>query len=407
MALSYSAPGVYVETVPSGTAPIAGVGTSTPGFIGAFPDTVEVPNPEYDASITAPNDARSKATLPQPIPTHVGEVRLVTNFTEFKKSFGGFSLDEGHAALAHAVYGFFLNGGTSCYVTRAQLGAGAGWTDTSLAGALELLEPFDDISMVLAPGMSGATPYTDLVAHCVKMRTRMAIIDTAATYGADVGAALTELAAEKITASAFVALYFPWIEVHDPLTGKSRYVPPSGHIAGIYARVDTQRGVHKAPANETVLGALDLKYAISTAQQEKLNPQGVNCIRRLNGNITVWGARTAGGTKNGDFTYVNVRRLFNYLIASIDAGTQWAVFEPNTPELWAKITRNVTAFLTTVWSAGALFGAKAEDAFYVKCDAETNPPETRDLGMVVTEVGVAITRPAEFVIFRLGQKAAK
>ncbi len=163
--------------------------------------------------------------------------------------------------------------------------------------------------------------------------------------------------------------------------------------------------MHKAPANEPVLGALGLKYKISKAQQDGLNPQGVNCIRDLNGNIRVWGGRTIGGDANGEWKYINVRRLFLFLRESIDEGTQWVVFEPNSPALWAKIRRNVNAFLTNVWRSGALFGNTANEAFYVKCDEETNPPEVRDLGQVVTEIGVAVVKPAEFVIFRISQWA--
>ena len=155
-----------------------------------------------------------------------------------------------------------------------------------------------------------------------------------------------------------------------------------------------------------MLGALGLRYNLSKNQQDGLNPRGVNCIRSMNGNIRVWGARTAGGDANADLKYVNVRRTLIYLRESIDEGTQWVVFEPNTPALWQKITRNVTAFLTNVWRSGALFGNTAAEAFYVKCDAETNPPELRELGQVVTEIGVAIVRPAEFVIFRISQFSA-
>jgi phage tail sheath protein FI len=212
--------------------------------------------------------------------------------------------------------------------------------------------------------------------------------------------------------SDYAAFYFPWLQVFDPATMVVNpasqgliYMPPSGHIAGIYARVDTARGVHKAPANEVVRGALDLRYKISKSQQDGLNPQGVNAIRDLNGNIRVWGARTIGGDANGEWRYINVRRLLLFLRESIDEGTQWVVFEPNTPDLWAKITRNVTAFLTNVWRAGALFGTTPQEAFYVKCDAETNPPALRDLGQVVTEIGVAPVKPAEFVIFRISQWA--
>jgi phage tail sheath protein FI len=144
---------------------------------------------------------------------------------------------------------------------------------------------------------------------------------------------------------------------------------------------------------------------LSKADQDNLNPKGVNCIRVLNGNILVWGARTVGGDDNADLKYINVRRTLLFLRESIDEGTQWVVFEPNTPALWQQITRNVSAFLTNVWRSGALFGNTAQEAFYVKCDAENNPPELRELGQVVTEIGVAIVRPAEFVIFRISQMA--
>jgi phage tail sheath protein FI len=205
----------------------------------------------------------------------------------------------------------------------------------------------------------------------------------------------------------YAAVYFPWIQVFDPATKAQKFVPPSGHMAGIYARVDTTRGVHKAPANEVVFGATGLKYEISKAQQDGLNPHGVDCIRRLNGNVRVWGARTVGGSANPDHPYVSTRRLFIFLRESIDRGLQWAVFEPNNADLWAKITRGVSAFLHTVWRSGALFGGTPQEAFFVKCDAETNPPAVRDAGQVVTEIGVALTKPAEFVVFKLGQKTSE
>src|SRR5205823_3340589 len=160
------------------------------------------------------------------------------------------------------------------------------------------------------------------------------------------------------------------------------------------------------PANEVLRGALDVTVKLSRADQDGLNPEGVNCIRVLNGNILAWGARTVGGNANADLKYINVRRTLLFLRESIDEGTQWVVFEPNEPGLWKKIERNVTAFLTNVWRSGALFGTTPQEAFYVKCDAETNPSELRELGQVVTEIGVAIVRPAEFVIFRISQFTA-
>jgi len=154
-----------------------------------------------------------------------------------------------------------------------------------------------------------------------------------------------------------------------------------------------------------IFGAQNVSQPLSKADQDNLNPKGVNCIRVLNGKILVWGARTVGGDDNADLKYINVRRTLLFLRESIDEGTQWVVFEPNTPALWQQITRNVSAFLTNVWRSGALFGNTPQEAFYVKCDAENNPPELRELGQVVTEIGVAIVRPAEFVIFRISQMA--
>jgi hypothetical protein len=179
-------------------------------------------------------------------------------------------------------------------------------------------------------------------------------------------------------------------------------VPPSGHLAGIYARVDTERGVFKAPANESVRGALGVAHALSRAEQNGLNPMGVNCIRILNDDVLVWGARTIGGDGNGDVKYINVRRTLLFLRESIEEGTQWAVFEPNTPALWAKISRNVTAFLTTLWRNGALEGTKPEEAYFVKCDRTTMTQTDIDQGRLICLVGVAPVKPAEFVIVRIG-----
>jgi phage tail sheath protein FI len=379
---TYFSPGVKVEEVPSSSAPIAGVGTSTAGFIGVIED-VEEP---YDLG----DDNQSVAAE---------EVKLVTNFGEFKKFFGDFSVlggeNNGHNTLAHAVYSFFNNGGTRCYVAWVSAA-------TEIVNVLEeSFEAIDEIAIVAAPGITDDTEsaLTAIKDHCENMGDRFAILDSPleanpSNTGAD------DL---KPFDSDYAALYYPWIQVYDPASQANKFVPPSGHMAGIYARVDTQRGVHKAPANEQIFGALDLKWKISKAYQDGLNPQGINCIRNLNGNILVWGARTLGGDYNGEWKYINVRRLFLYLRESIDEGTQWAVFEPNSPELWAKIRRNVTAFLTNVWRSGALFGTTPEQAFFVKCDEETNPPEVRDQGQVVTEIGVAVVKPAEFVIYRIGQ----
>lgn len=335
-----------------------------------------------------------------PLSVAAGDVQLCTNFTEFKKSFGDFSTVEGQSYLAHAVYGFFRNGGTRCFVTWVSAESGIG-------SALEDFAAIDEIAIVAAPGCTSKTVLGQLASHCLELGDRFAIFDVPQNA---TDTTLKPGGSDLPGTTNYAALYYPWIKVLDPPTKDAnpkedglKVVPPSGHIAGIYARVDTQRGVHKAPANEVILGAAGLQTALTRAKQDGLNPQGVNCIRNLNGNILVWGARTWGGDANGEFKYINTRRLFNYLRESIDEGTQWAVFEPNSPELWAKIRRSVTAFLTIVWRSGALFGATPQEAFFVQCDEETNPPEVRDAGQLIVKVGVAVVKPAEFVIFELSQ----
>ena len=204
-------------------------------------------------------------------------------------------------------------------------------------------------------------------------------------------------------AGSYAAVYFPWLQVFDPVTETIINVPPSGHITGIYARSDATRGVHKAPANEVVIGAVGLERLLTKADQDGLNPNHVNLIRSFNGAIKVWGARTRTDAAHADFNYVSTRRFFNFMRESIDEGTQFVVFEPNSPALWQRIIRSVGDFLTNQYNAGALFGLTPKQAFFVRCDETTNPPAIRDLGQVVTEIGVAIVRPAEFVIFRIQQ----
>ncbi|WP_019503899.1 phage tail sheath C-terminal domain-containing protein [Pleurocapsa sp. PCC 7319] len=409
----YKAPGVYVEEIPSLIQPIVGVSTSTAGFIGIMPDSFRVLENDTSTYTTKLKEiTRDRDKLADP-----GEVKLCTNFSEFKRFFGGFSDNEKHNMLTHAVYGFFNNGGKRCYVVTVldEANITAEFLEKKLA-------VIDEIAIVAAPGITNKVVRDNIVTHCQQTTgDRFAIFDSPEEVVDDDG----NLDLIKLNPpseddddetnvlpkySNYAAFYFPWIEVNDlvekNLNSDSNghiYVPPSGHIAGIYARTDVNRGVHKAPANEIVMGALGLKYKISKNQQEGLNPQGVNCIRDMNGNIRVWGARTIGGDANGEFKYINVRRVLLYLRESIEEGTQWAVFEPNDYKLWAKIRRNITAFLTNVWRDGALFGNTPAEAFYVKCDEETNPPEVRELGQVITEIGVAVVRPAEFVIFRITQ----
>jgi phage tail sheath protein FI len=205
--------------------------------------------------------------------------------------------------------------------------------------------------------------------------------------------------------SDYGSFYVPWLVVRDPFTGEPVATPPSGHIAGVWARTDTMRGVHKAPANEPVRGVVDLSYRVTRSEQEVLNPAGVNCIRYFPAEgIRVWGARTLAAEAS-EWRYLNVRRLFSMLKESIADGTRWIVFEPNDQLLWKSIRRDIGAFLTRVWRDGALMGRTPQEAFFVKCDEETNPPEVRDAGQVVAEIGVAPVKPAEFVVFKLSQSS--
>lgn len=371
MAPEYLSPGVYVEEVPGASKPIEAVGTSTVGFIG---------------------ESRKGP---------VNEVVFCPNWTTFTKNFGDFADSD---YLAHALYGFFNNGGARCFV----LNVGTGAADKRPArfigfdrgpgerGGLHAFEEVEEIAVVAAPGQTAPAITDAVLTHCEKMRYRFAVLDSPEVIekgGVD--------KLPKPRDSKYGAYYFPWIEVYDPQKGNI-FVPPSGHVCGIYARSDAERGVHKAPANEIVRGALGLRYGITKGEQDILNPKGINCIREFkNRGIRVWGARTI--SSDPEWRYVNVRRLFNMVEHSIENGTQWVVFEPNDQKLWKKVSRNITAFLLRVYRDGALFGVTPDKAFYVKCDDETNPPEVIDAGQMVCEIGMCPVKPAEFVIFRIGQ----
>lgn len=401
----YKSPGVYVEEVKSAVQPIAGVGTSTAGFIGVVANSVAMPE--------LPDGSGNKYTK---VPA--GEPHLVTSWEEFKKKFG--DVQAGNRELSNAAYGFFNNGGTRCWVTRITTLAETGSPPVDeVQDALAAYEAIDEIALVAVPMPTDVGAGVDNLArrvairqmvydHCENAGDRFAVLDGEETVNGNLvpeevypNAAGDGTSMGPSSLKGYGAVYFPWIDV----SGTGDYVPPCGHVAGIYARVDASRGVHKAPANEVIRGALGGKYLVSRALQEELNVKGVNVLRPFNGNYTVWGARTIGGNANTEWKYVNVRRLFLFLRESIEEGTRWVVFEPNDPGLWAKITRNVTAFLTNVWRSGALFGSTPQEAFYVRCDHSTNPPEVRDLGQVVTEIGVAVVKPAEFVVFRVSQWA--
>ncbi|MDQ1375741.1 MAG: uncharacterized protein QOJ09_3079 [Actinomycetota bacterium] len=493
----YLSPGVYVEEVDSGSRPIEGVGTAVAGFVGLAP--------------------RGPANQPT----------LVTNWSQFTQTFGEFT--EG-AYLAQAVYGYFLNGGGSCYVVRIEgdgvtpaargelKGSGDGDTGSyqvtaiepgaegnniaievvpggdddsfklvvrqgdgvveefdgltakrgkqnaatvvnaqskvirleaaTTGGAIERpaagtvglagggkaaparlsaddyvgdpadrtgfagLEAVDEVTMLAVPDIMAAyqkgmldldgvqAVQSAMIAHCELMGDRVAILDPPPGLNAQ---QIHEWRVEKVGYdSKYATLYWPWVRIFDAAVGQNVCIPPSGHMAGVWSRSDDIRGVHKAPANEVVRGALGLETRITKGEHDLLNPVGVNCIRAFPGRgIRVWGARTL--SSDPAWRYVNIRRLFNYLEESILNGTQWAVFEPNDHSLWARMRRSIEAFLVMEWRKGALFGLTPDEAFYVKCDDETNPAESIDLGQVVCEIGIAPVKPAEFVVFRLSQ----
>ena len=276
----------------------------------------------------------------------------------------------------------------------------------------------EDVNMVIVPdlvnlrtGDADADKATwramqsAVITHCEMEKNRLAVLDTPPDLSPQEAAEWRSN--EAMYASPFAALYYPWITVANPIDPGATptvTIPPSGHVAGVWARVDESRGVWKAPANEVVQGALGVARKVTKGEQEGLNPVGVNCIRAFGtSGIRVWGARTLAADPS--WQYVNVRRLFSMIESSIKNGTTWVVFEPNDATLWERVRRTVSAFLLGLWRQGALFGTTPAEAFYVKCDAENNPPDVRDLGQLIIEVGIAPVKPAEFVVFRISQWA--
>jgi phage tail sheath protein FI len=266
---------------------------------------------------------------------------------------------------------------------------------------IQALADVDEISTIACPGRTGAAVQNALIAQCENLRYRFAILDGERD---PTGGAVSAILAHRNTYdSSYAAYYQPWVEV---IEGTDRHhLPPSGFLAGIYARTDNERGVHKAPANEVVRTATGLRSNITTGEQDVLNPRGVNVIRQFEGRgIRVWGARTL--SSDPALRYVSTRRFLIFLEKSIDRGTQWVVFEPNNPDTWSRVTDSVGAFLHTQWRAGALLGRTPEQAFFVRCDESTMTADDIENGRLICEIGVAIVKPAEFVIFRIEQIAA-
>jgi len=284
-------------------------------------------------------------------------------------------------------------------------------SDRTGFGGLEALE---DVTMLVVPDAMSAyergaiddeglkAVQLAMIAHCELMSDRVAILDAPPGLNAQ---RLKEWRMDFAGYdSKYATLYWPWIKVMDPLSGKPKMLPPSGAMAGIWARTDSTRGVHKAPANEIIRDAISLEINITKGEHDTLNPIGVNCIRAFPGQgIRVWGARTL--SSDPEWRYLNVRRLFNFVEKSILLGTNWVVFEPNDQLLWDRVRRTVDMFLRRVWQTGALFGNTPSDAYFVMCNEQNNPPENRDAGILTVEIGIAPVKPAEFVVFKLSQLA--
>jgi phage tail sheath protein FI len=364
-----------------------------------------------------------------------GDARIpLASFADFERAYGGLEpvTFAGGAArtqpnfIAHAARDFFSNGGQKLYISRVSRPDGKLPTADDYAGGsahgrktgLAAFEDVEEISIVAAPGSSyrAAVGAADkgqrateiarrLIAHAEKMRHRFAILD--APSGCSPSDALAYR--EQLNSSR-AALYYPWITTNEAGVDVQHKIslPPSGFLAGVFARVDAVRGVWKAPANEIVKDAVELELMLSQPQLETLNAQNVNCLR---GNspasgqgILVWGARTLAS--DPEWKYVNVRRYVSYLEHSVERGTHWAAFEPNGEPLWANVRGNVANFLLNEWRAGALQGAKPEEAFFVRCDRTTMTQNDLDNGRLVCLIGVAPVKPAEFVIIRIGQWTA-
>jgi len=379
-------PGVYRQAVVL-AAPTR-LPTGVPGFVGCA---------------GSPPDPRAPAQALTPVATPVALQRKDDFARAFRPVAGSF--------LADAVAGFFDNGGERCYVARTDADP-AGDPAKVVAGlvqALEALGPLADLDLVAVPdavvlalaAQDSLLVQRAVLRHCALHGNRLAILD--ARRGATPEAVAQQCDALALGAAEPVngALYYPWVAQPGP---KRRMVPPSGHVAGIYARTDAKAGVFKAPANEELLGIADLEWPLDADAQASLNPGGVNCLRALPGRgIRVWGARTL--SRQDEWRYVNVRRLFLTVRRWIDLHLAWASFEPNDARLWNRIRRELEAYLSQLWRAGAFAGEMPGEAFFVRCDAETNPPESRELGRVVSEIGLAPAAPAEFIVVRITQQA--
>jgi Bacteriophage tail sheath protein len=404
MRFDRKAPGVYVREIR--LQPEAGLPTGVPAFIGFAYKLAE----GKDYPINRPFEFYRKDEF--------------ARFLELFDPDGAPSLPGSY--LADAVAGFFLNGGKRCFVVvvgmKSEYPDPAGSRQKAWRAALDLLAPLDALDLIAVPDCmtlressladDPALPdliegkfdldaiadlQKDVLEHCRAHAGRMAILDAPRVSVLDPKTimawrdSLTWDMAEPVNG----ALYYPWIETYE-----RRWIPPCGHIAGTYARSDGRVGVFKAPANEEIRGVINLDHHVDNVTQGELNSKGINCLRSFPGRgIRVWGARTLSRDEN--WRYINVRRLVLTLTRWIEFNMTWANFEPSTPILWLQIKRELSAHLGDLWAGGALVGTTADEAFYIKCDEETNPQEARDAGQVITEIGIAPRAPAEFVVINI------
>ncbi len=395
--LNPNTPGVKINELRLGAPPIFGVGTSTAGFVGVAPKSDRF----------------------------VGAARLVTSADQFTSDYifaapGDETRDKTKDAtrstdLSRAVLGFFANGGGTCYVVNVDSTNAAQLVNNVNAG-LALFQVIDEIAIIAAPGQTDPAVYTTLEDQAKTSRNRFAILDPPAKV-ANLSTLITPSTIPNPTArpgdSIHAAFYYPRILVGPQVAGgkllsgdpRSEAASPSGHVAGVYARVDASRGVHKAPANEQVLGALGVEHLLTDEDQNAVNKQGVNLLRMFSGNTVIWGGRTLqanGNSIDPDYAYVSTRRLVSFVEESLRQGLRFAVFEPNNLSLRQQIIRSARGFLNGVWRDGALFGATADEAFYVRFPDIFNTDADRAAGKLTVEIGLRVTFPAEFIIVRIG-----
>lgn len=376
----YLAPGVYVEETSYRSRPIEGVACDLTGFVG---------------------------------PTHAGPVGGIPAILDspgaFERLYGGpENFAYGPNYMAYAVRAYFANGGQRLCVARVP---GTGMPDRpAYETALASLDKVDGLATVAAPGYSTYPEYPGiqqaLIAHTEPPRARrMAVLETPPGLSAAEAAE-----ARRQIESRHAALYYPWVvapalQPGDGAPPGEIALPPSGFVCGVYAQNALEQALHRAHANVTLQGVLRLARTVSSAELEQLNPIGVNCLHNLpQKGIRVWGARTT--SSDPEWKYVSVRRHMNYLLESIERGTQWAVFEPNGEPLWARVRQSIEDFLHREWTRGALLGSKPEEAYVVRCDRSTLTQADLDHGRLVCQIGVAPVRPAEFVVFRIEQATA-